>query len=170
MTTTTGELHGTTAAPRAAGVGTSLRTLLAHGAGILLALVLLPLALAVGIPFAAWAIAAALVVANRAVHGIVAWSVRDSSLTVALGALGFSMIFRALLTALVLFFVGASVGGAGGDTSIGLDRPDLARPALIVFLLCFTLDTGIEALRRAAQREELLASEPNPATTRETTA
>jgi hypothetical protein len=143
--------------------------LLLHGAGILLALVLLPVALLIGVPVIAWAIAAGLVVANRLVHGIVAWSVRDSSLTVALGAMGFSMMFRALLTALALFFVGASVG-AGGDTPLGMDRPDLAKPALLIFALCFTLDAGIEAIRRAAEREQLVASDPASSTPRETTA
>ncbi len=151
MTTTTGNHH---AASTGRGAGAVVRAILLYGAGILLALVLLPLCLVAGLPFAAWAIAFALVVANRAIHGIVAWSVRDASLTVALGAMGFSMMFRALLTALALFFVGASVG-ASGDSPFGLDRPDLAKPALILFALCFTLDAGIEAIRRAAQREEL---------------
>ncbi len=165
MTTTTGNQH---AASAGRGTGAVVRSVLMHGAGILLALVLLPLCLVAGVPFAAWAIAAALVVANRIIHGVVAWSVRDSSLTVALGAMGFSMMFRALLTALALFFVGASVGAAG-DSPIGLDRPDLAKPALILFALCFTLDAGIEAIRRASQREELITADL-AATPRETTA
>jgi hypothetical protein len=144
---------------------------LLHGAGLLLALVLLPLCLAIGVPFAAWAIAASLVLANRIIHGVVAWGVRDSTLTVALGAMGFSMIFRSLLTALTLFFVGAAVGGVG-DRAIGLDRPDLARGAIILFLLCFTLDAGIEAIRRASQKEQLDAAAHTSAsaTVRETTA
>lgn len=162
MTTTTGNQHA------ARGAGAVVRSVLLHGAGILLALVLLPLCLVAGVPFAAWAIAAGLVVANRAIHGIVAWSVRDASLTVALGAMGFSMMFRALLTALALFFVGASVG-ASGDSPVGLDRPDLAKPALLLFVLCFTLDAGIEAIRRASQREELITADLAP-TPRETTA
>jgi hypothetical protein len=70
------------------------------------------------------------------------------------------MIFRALFTALTLFLVGASVG-ASGDRPIGLDRPDLAKPALLIFILCFTLDAGIEAIRRAGEREQLL-SETTP--------
>ncbi len=159
MTTTTGNRND---APTGhSGAGAAVRSVLLHGAGILFALLLLPLCLVVGVPFAAWAIAqaanaAGLVVANRAVHGVVAWGVRDASLTVALGSMGFSMLFRALLSALTLFFVGASVGGVG-DRAVGLDRPDLARSAIVVFLLCFTLDAGIEAIRRAAQREELLS-------------
>ena len=144
-------------------------SVLLHGAGTLLALVLLPVCLAVGVPFTAWAIAAGLVVANRVVHGIVLWGVRDASLTVALGAMGFSMIFRALLTALALFFVGAAVG-ASGDAPIGMDRPDLARPAVILFLICFTLDAGIEAIRRASERDELVAADLTSATPREKTA
>jgi len=164
MTKTAGDRRGSAAAH-------ITRSVLLHGAGLLLALVLLPICLVIGVPFVAWAIAAGLVLANRAIHMIVDWSVRDSSLTVALGALGFSMIFRALLTALALFFVGAAVG-AGSDTPIGMDRPDLARPAVLIFLLCFTLDAGIEAIRRAAQRDEFAASDPAPApaTNRETTA
>lgn len=162
MTTTAGDQRGSSAAR-------FTRSVLLHGAGLLLAIVLLPICLAIGVPFAAWAIAAGLVLANRVIHMVVDWSVRDSSLTVALGALGFSMIFRALLTALALFFVGASVGAAG-DNPIGMDRADLARPAVIMFMLCFTLDAGIEAIRRAAQRDKLATSDPAPATPRETTA
>ena len=169
MTTTTGKQHAATAAPAARGVGHAVRSLLLHTAGIVFALVLLPICLAVGVPFAAWAIAASLVAANAIVHGIVGWAVRDASLTVALGALGFSMVFRALLTALALFFVGAAVG-AGGDQAIGMDRPDLARSAIIIFLLCFTLDAGIDVIRRAAQRDELAANDPIPAASVETTA
>lgn len=173
MTTTTGE-QGVTAlpAPAAADARTSgslVRSVLLHSAGTLLALLLLPAVLLLDQPFAAWAIAFGLLVANRLVHGLVAWAVRDSSLTVQLGSLGFSMMFRALLTALTLFFVGASVG-ADGDTPLGLDRPDLARPALLVFALCFTLDAGIEAIRRAGQREQLVAADHAVDTTRETTA
>ncbi|MCW2926107.1 MAG: hypothetical protein JWM86_75 [Thermoleophilia bacterium] len=169
MTTTTGKHHAATVAPAATGVGHAVRAFLLHAAGVLFALVLLPVCLAMGVPFTAWAIAAGLVAANSVVHGIVAWAVRDASLTVALGALGFSTIFRALLTALALFFVGAAVG-ASGDQSIGLDRPDLARSAIIIFLLCFTLDAGIDVIRRAAQREELGAADPAPTSNVETSA
>ena len=169
MTKTAGE-PGVTAPTAARSGGSIVGSVLLHGAGILLAVALLPVCLLLGVPFTAWAIAAALVVANRAVHGAVAWGVRDASLTVALGAMGFSMMFRALLTALALFFVGASVGAAG-DQPIGMDRPDLAKPALLVFVLCFTLDAGIEAIRRAVQREQLIADDlASAATLRETTA
>ena len=161
MTTTAGKQHRS--------VHSAVATGLSHGAGTLLAVALLPLCLAIGVPLAAWVIAFALVVGNRLLHAGVAFAVRDSSITIALGAMGMSTIFRALLTALTLFFVGASVG-ASGDAPIGMDRPDLARPALLIFVLCFTLDAGIETVRRAAQREELPASEPPPATPRETTA
>lgn len=167
MTTTTGELGVTIPrAPVADGrtIGSIARSALLHLAGTLLALALLPAFVVLDQPLAAWAIAFGLLVANRAIHGLVAWGVRDASLTVQLGSMGFSMLFRAMLTALALFFVGASVG-ASGDTPIGLDRPDLARPALLLFALCFTLDAGIEAIRRAAQREELVAEDL--ATTRE---
>ncbi len=143
------------------------RSLLAWAAGSLLALALLPISLLVGVPLAAWAIAFALVVANRALQSLVVWSVRDSSLTVQLGALGFSTIFRALLVALTLFFVGASVGGHG-DRTVGLDRPDLAKAALVIFVLCFTLDAGIETIRRAGDRERLAPDDTT--TTMETTA
>lgn len=170
MTTTTGE-QGVTI-PRAAVAdartsGSIARSVLLHLGGILLALALLPAFVVLGQPLAAWAIAFGLLVANRAIHGLVGWGVRDASLTVQLGSMGFSMMFRAMLTALVLFFVGASVG-ASSDTPIGLDRPDLARPALLLFALCFTLDAGIEAIRRAAGHEKLTADDL--ATTREPTA
>lgn len=170
MTTTAGEPRTSGAAPVAATrtAGSVVGSILLHGAGILLALLVLPLVMLFGLPVAAWGIAFGLVLANRIVHWLVVWGVRDASLTVALGAMGFSMMFRAMLTALALFFVGASVGAAG-DNPIGLDRPDLARPALLIFALCFTLDAGIEAIRRAGQREELVAADL-AATPRETTA
>jgi hypothetical protein len=155
MTTTAGDTHGTA------------RSMLAWAAGSLLALLLLPACLLLGVPVAAWAIAFGLVVANRALQALVAWSVRDSSLTVQLGSLGFSTIFRALLVALTLFFVGASVG-AGGDRPVGLDRPDLAKGALVIFVLCFTLDAGIETIRRAGERERLAALPVDDTTPRET--
>ncbi len=155
----------TTAGDTAAASGA--RAALLNAAGTLLALVLLPIALLAGVQLAAWAIAFALVVFNRVAQLVVAWAVRDSSLTVQLGSHGFSMIFRALLTAVTLFLVGASVG-ASGDRPIGLDRPDLAKPALLIFALCFTLDAGIEAIRRAGEREQLLAADL--ANTQETTA
>jgi len=147
--------------------GLSVRALLAHAAGSLMALAMLPICLAIGVPFAGWAIGAGAVVANRLVHALVAYCVRDASLMVALGSMGFSMIFRAMLTAMMLFFVGAQIG-AGGDAPIGLDRPDLARVATIIFLLGFTLDAGIEALRRAADKDHL--DRMIPATPQETTA
>lgn len=159
MTTTAGSqrTHDVRRGPVAAAKG-----LLLHGAGSLLAIALLPLCLAIGVPFAGWAIGAGAVLVNRLVHVLVARAVRDASITVVLGAMGFSMMFRALLTALVLFFVGAQVGTAG-DAGFGLDRPDLARPAILVFVLCFTLDAGIEAIRRAADKDRLDALAPVPA-------
>jgi hypothetical protein len=161
MTTTAGDTRGAAASP--------VRSVLLHGAGLLLVLALLPVSILLGVPLAAWAIAAGLVVANRIVQGAVAWGVRDASLTVQLGSHGFSMLFRAMVTALTLFLVGASVGAAG-DARIGMDRPDLAKPALLLFILCFTLDAGIEAIRRAGQREAELSADLAAATPRETTA
>lgn len=152
-----------------------MRSAFAHAAGTVLVLAMLPACLALDVPFAGWAIGAGAVLANKLVHAVVERSVRDASLMVALGAMGFSMIFRALLTALALFFVGAEFG-ASGDTAVGLGRPDLARVAVIVFLLGFTLDAGIEAIRRAAERDQLVAEDASraeaidrPATPRETT-
>lgn len=152
MTTTAGDTQG-------AG---HLRAALAHGAGTLLAVLLLPLCLAAGMPFTAWLIAFILVAANRLAQGLVWLSTRDASLTVQLGSHGFSMIFRALLTALTLFFVGASIG-AKGDAALGMDRPDLAKGALIIFIVCFTLDVGIDTIRRMSEREQMLATKETPA-------
>lgn len=149
-----------------------LRGTLVHGSGTLLALALLPVCLALGVPFAGWAIGAVAVAGNRLVHLAVAHAVRNAQPVVLLGAMGFSMMGRALVTALALFFIGAELTGAGGDRAIGLDRPDLARVAVVVFLLGFTLDTAIETIRRAAQREQLAAADAAAATAvpRETTA
>ncbi|MCW2960390.1 MAG: hypothetical protein JWM90_777 [Thermoleophilia bacterium] len=149
--------HASNGAPLRARSG-AFGAVLATGAGTLVALLALPVCLLFDLSVTGWAIGFGCVVFNRTVQTIVERSVRNSSLTVALGALGFSMIFRALITALTLFFVGTEVGAAG-DEPIGLDRPDLARIALVVFLIGFTLDTGIEAIRRAAQREDEIAKD-----------
>lgn len=137
--------------------------LLLGSLGTALALLALPVCLVLGAPIAGWAIGVGAVVANRVVHSLVAWSVRDASVTVTLGAMGFSMMIRAGLTALALFFVGAQLTGLPGDRPVGLDRPDLARTAILVFLAGFTIDAAIDALRRASQHDHL-------ATARETTA
>jgi hypothetical protein len=155
-----------TAAPAAATPATQrmqLRDMLTPLAGTALCAALLPVFLVFGAPFAAWAIGAGFVLGNAVIHAVIAWLVRDASITVALGAMGFSLVFRAGLTALALFFVGAQVGGAGGDQAIGLDRPDLARVAIIVFLIGFTIDAAIDTLRRAAQRDELAQTQETPA-------
>lgn len=145
---------------RAAGQGTA-RSLLLGSAGTLLVLVLLPVCALLHVPLAGWAIGAVAVVLNRAIQMTVAHLVRDASLTVVLGAMGFSTVFRALFTALALFFVGAEIG-AHGDNPIGFDRPDLARVAVVVFILGFTLDAAIETIRRAGDRERLAAADMSP--------
>lgn len=155
MTTTTGT-SSSIASPAAAVAGESpsaplSQRVLVGSAGAIFALVLLPVMLLMHVPFAGWAIGAVAVIANRALHALVAWLVRDSSITVVLGALGFSMFLRVMITGVSLLLVGARFG-TGGE-SVGLGRPDLAMPAIIVFVLCYTLDAGIEAIRRAAQRE-----------------
>lgn len=136
-----------------------LRSTLIALAGSVLCLALLPVVLLFGMPFDAWAIGAGLVLVNAVAHAVVAHLVRDSSPTVILGAMGFSFIFRAGLTAITFFLIGAAVGGASGDQTIGMDRPDLARAAIVVFLIGFTVDAAIDTLRRAAQRDAL-ASHP----------
>ena len=141
-----------------------LRDVLTPLAGTALCLLVLPVVLLFGAPLSAWAIGAGFVLGNAIVHAVIHWLVRDASITVALGAMGFSLVFRAGLTALALFFVGAEVGGASGDRAIGLDRPDLARVAIIVFLIGFTIDAAIDTLRRAAERDAIAANaQENPA-------
>ena len=161
MTTTAGSHQSSAARPGQA--RRVLGSILLGSAGVLLTLLALPVCLLLGAPVAGWAIGAVAVAANRIVHALVSWSVRDSSVTVTLGAMGFSMMIRAGLTALALFFVGARLTGLPGDRLIGFDRPDLARVAIIVFLIGFTIDTAIDAIRRASDRDHL-------ATARETTA
>lgn len=153
MTTTTA--GNAAATPRPLGL---VRAILLVLAGSLVVLALLPVFLLFGISTTGWAIGAAAVFLNAVVHANVAWFVRDSSVTVTLGAMGFSMIFRAGLTALALFLVGAELTGAPGDRPIGMDRPDLARVAIVVFLIGFSIDAFIDTIRRAAQRDTLAAS------------
>lgn len=143
-----------------------LRNTLLTLAGTLLCLVILPLYVLADAPVAAWAIGAGLVFINAIAHAVVAHAVRDASISVSLGAMGFSLIFRAGITAMTFFFIGAAVGGASGDQTIGMDRPDLARAAIVVFLLGFTVDAAIDTLRRASQRDQLAAAQ----TTQETPA
>lgn len=155
MTTTTA--GNAAATPRPSGF---VRAMLLVLAGSLAVLALLPFFVLFDISVTGWAIGAAAVLANAVLHSVVAWFVRDASVTVTLGAMGFSMIFRAGLTALMLFFVGAELTGAPGDRPIGMDRPDLARIAIVVFLIGFSIDAFIDTIRRAAQRDDLAASTP----------
>lgn len=164
MTTTTGP-SSTIASPPARPAAPLALRILAGSAGSILAVALLPILLLMHVPFAGWAIGAIAVIANRALHALIAWLVRDSSITVVLGALGFSMFFRVLITGLALVMVGAEFGTS--TTTIGLGRPDLAMPAIIVFILCYTVDAAIEAIRRTADRDReraLLANAAPPAT------
>lgn len=141
MTTTAGDI-----AARPARRSVSGLVVVAGTAAVALTL---PVFLLLDLPLGAWALGTGLVLANAIGHAVVAWLVRDAEPAVILGALGFSMIGRAIGTALVLFLVGARVG-ASGDAAVGFNRPDLALPAIIVFLLGYTVDAGIEAVRRAA--------------------
>lgn len=155
MTTTTA--GNAAATPRPAAI---LRALLFVLAGTLVALILLPVCMLFSISTTGWAIGAGAVFVNAVLHNFIAWMVRDASVTVTLGAMGFSMLFRAGITALVMFFVGAELTGAPGDQPIGMDRPDLARVAIVIFLIGFSIDAFIDTLRRAAQRDTLAASTP----------
>lgn len=130
------------------------RRVLGTLAGSLVCLLVLPVVVLFGAPVSAWALGTGLVLANALAHAAIAWSVRDASNTVVLGAMGFSFIIRAGLTALVLLLVGVKISGAPGDRAIGLDQPELARVAIIVFLIGFTVDAAIDTVRRAAQRTE----------------
>jgi hypothetical protein len=159
---TTGDNTSATRPPRAG--GSVARSLLLGSAGTLLVLLTLPVCIVLDVPIAGWAIGAVAVVLNRAIQLTVAYLVRDSSLTVVLGAMGFSTVFRALLTALALFFVGAQIG-ASGDRPVGFDRPDLARVAVVIFILGFTLDAAVETIRRAADRERLAADDATSSVT-----
>jgi hypothetical protein len=164
MTTTTGEQMSSEANT----AGSIVRATLLACAGSIVALMLLPLYVAVGAPIAGWALGFLLVAGNKLVSSLIAWLVRDASPTVVLGAVGFSMIGRAMVSALILVLVGATFDGASGDRSIGLGEPAIARAAIIVFLIGFTVDLGIETIRRAADRERDLAT-MHAATPRETT-
>ncbi|MBC7461385.1 MAG: hypothetical protein H7287_08480 [Thermoleophilia bacterium] len=149
---TTGDITSATRQPRA------LQQWLLGSLGTFLVLLMLPVCIALDVPLAGWAIGAVAVLLNRVIQQTVAYFVRDASLTVVLGAMGFSTVFRALFTALALFFVGAQIG-AKGDRPIGFDRPDLARVAVVVFIIGFTVDAAIETIRRAADRERLAVAD-----------
>lgn len=161
MTTTTGP-SSTLASPPARPAAPLALRVLAGSAGSIFAIVLLPIMLLMHAPLAGWAIGAIAVVANRSIHALVTWLVRDSSVSIVLGVLGFTMFFRVLITGVSLLMVGAEFGASG--ESIGFGRPDLALPAIIVFILCYTLDAGIEAIRRSADREREIAQAVPPAT------
>lgn len=154
---TAGDMHSEPASDRSA---PRLRGLLLPFAGVIATLLALPVVLFFNLPLAGWIIGAGLVLVNSLAHSTIAWLVRDASITVTLGAMGFSMMARAGITALILFFVGAQIGGVGGDRAFGLDRPDLAKVAIVVFLIGFTLDAFIDTLRRASERDALTPATP----------
>lgn len=150
---------------KTAGKPSALRTVLTPLAGTLTCLLLLPLFLLFGMSLQAWVIGASFVLANALIHALIAWIVRDASLAVALGAMGFSLLFRAGITALVIFFIGAQIGGVSGDSTFGLGRPHLALAVIAVFLIGFTIDAAIDTLKRAAERTTIMNTTPqeNPA-------
>ncbi|MCW2949812.1 MAG: hypothetical protein JWN41_825 [Thermoleophilia bacterium] len=163
---TTGDLTSATNDERVSARTTTrstARSVLLGSAGTLVVLALLPVCWFFDISLAGWAIGAAAVAVNRAIQLLIGWLVRDGSLTMVLGAMGFSTVFRALFTALAFFFVGASIG-ARGDRAFGLDRPDLARIAVVVFIVGFTIDAAIETIGRASAHERLKSAAPTAAT------
>jgi hypothetical protein len=109
-----------------------------------LALLALPVLLWKDVPFAAWAIAVGLWLLNRLGHVATVKSVGGLPQAMAVGAAGFGMMMRVWIVTFVLFFVGADLH-AGGMT-LGLGKPDVAVPAMLVFMLCFTFDIASRAM------------------------
>lgn len=112
--------------------------------GAYLALAALPLLLATGVPWQAWALAMALWFANRLAHVATVRSVGGLPQAMAVGAAGFGMMLRVWVVSTALFLIGADLDL--GRTHLGADRPDIAVPAMLIFLACFTFDIASRAL------------------------
>lgn len=112
--------------------------------GGIVAIALLPLALAAGAPFAAWLVAFAMWLLNRLGHALVLRLIDGLPKTMAVGAAGFGMMLRVWTIALVLFFVGADLNV--GSMRLGAGQRDVAVAAMLLFMLVFTFDVGVRAL------------------------
>lgn len=112
-------------------------------AGGIVALVLLPVALAAGAPLAAWALAFVMWLLNRIGHSLVGRMIDGLPKTMAVGAAGFGMMLRVWTIALVLFFVGADMHA--GSMTVGFGKKDVAIAAMLLFMVVFTFDVGARA-------------------------
>ena len=154
MTTTTGDTPRRRPRPLAAAAGT------------LVAVLVGALAAALGFVVAGVLLGIGLVAANRLVQALIEHLAAGASPAMQLGAHGFSMLGRAFAVAITLFFVGAELTGTGADQPIGLDRPDIAGVALVIFALGFTTDIAVETLRRLgdhAHEKAQSTTTPEPA-------
>lgn len=106
------------------------------GAG--LALLLLPIVVFTSVPFSAWGVAFGAWVVNRIGHAVTVAFTNGLPQTLAVGAAGFGMMLRVWVIAFGLFFIGADLHV--GEVTVGLDKPDVAVPAMLLFLLLFTVD------------------------------
>ena len=101
-------------------------TFLASGAGLIVAILTLPIVLLAGGPLNGWIVGVALWSANWALQIATAKIALNSSATAAVGLSGISFISRAWLVAIILFVIALRY-----DESVGLT-------AAAVFLVAFT--------------------------------
>jgi hypothetical protein len=106
--------------------------------GGVVALLLLVVVATTSLEFSAWALAAGAWLFNRLGHVATLMFVKGFPPTLAVGAAGFGMMLRVWVVTFGLFFVGADLHIGG--TQIGLDHPDWAVPAMLMFLVLFTVD------------------------------
>jgi hypothetical protein len=105
------------------------------------ALLTLPLFLLTDLPIAAWLLATGAWAFNSLLTRLVVRLVNGVSQTLAVAVAGFSMIVRAWVVVLVIFWVGADLHV--GSTTVGLGRKDIALPALLLFVVLVTFDIGL---------------------------
>jgi len=122
--------------PVAAPTGT-LNTWILPNVGGIFAVLTLWIGTFFGLEFAAWAIAFAAWLFNRAGHVLTLWMVRGLPQTVAVAAAGFGMMLRIWIIAFALFLVGA-------DFAMG-DR-DRALTAIGLFVVFFTIDVAARSI------------------------
>ncbi len=117
---------------------------------LLIGLALFPLVLLAGVPIAAWLVAMGTWLANRVAQDLVNSSVMSMPPHFAVGIAGLVMMLRVWISALVLFFVSARI--EAGNIALGLGRPDIGIPAIIIFLVVLMVDVAVRGIGHLVQR------------------
>jgi hypothetical protein len=112
--------------------------------GFLVAVLALPFAILIHAPVAGWALAVGMLTLNRAANWLVLQMVEGAPQTMAVAGAGLGMIMRVWTIAFVLFLTAADLNVGG--VHLGADRRDIAVPAMILFMIFFTVDVAARSL------------------------